>query len=193
MNKITIGVIGVCLIFGVGYEIGYRHMKIQSETYQKTSTLQIQTLQRTYTQKIAQFQQQMQAIDHRDVVTSKIVYLPSGEKIETKVIDKSVIRKTETRRATEQVGKSEVLNSSLKSGEKIEDIKSSSPVSYSKYKLMLVGIQPQNIDNINSLTSGSQIYGGIRIFSLPAWIDIGTSISSWNKISNVRVGFEIEF
>jgi len=180
MNKTTIIKYNVLLFivilsFVLGFVTANRKSRIETETLTKSHHEEIDTL----TQKLTEANTQIASMQQNNITSVKTVYLPSGERIVTKVVDKS----TEEKRVTQSVQKSDVINSSVSSSTSEVYQRKVVDNSLPYFKIGLTGLQPLGDNNL-------AITGGVRIFSLPLFATLQVPI---NNYRNLQIGCEIEF
>lgn len=180
----------ICAVFIIGismaYVISYGHFYRVEESRSLTHQTELNEMQEKYELKLKDYQNTIQNLQMNNIVSSKTVYLPSGEKIVTRVVDKTMRQSKIENRATQVVEDRDVDSERIIT--KVGDFeKRSTGSSIHHYKLGLVDMQPLKIDSVNSLTEG-QVLVGVRLFDLPIWLDVSSPIKNFD----IRIGFEIE-
>lgn len=182
----------LCFIVGIvfGFSFSLAHSKKKELSIQESRQEQLQVLQSKYSDMVKSYENKLISSKEANVMSTRTVYMPSGERIVTKVVDRSIVKEQEKNRTTEEVGNYEKSNSRFSLGENLVEKKSSSsPVSLSHYKVSIMGFQDLNIKNMTDV----QIYGAIRLFNLPIWIDVGFTPSQVIKSPQANFGIELEF
>ena len=181
-------IIGV-MLFISGYYVANRKDYVQIESLKKEHTDELVTMQKKLAHSIEMNQKLLTVSERNNIVKTVTVYKANGERVVSKVVDRSMKKVVTEESTTKKQINTEVNSSRHMVGETVAENKSISRVSSYQYIIGLSGLQLLN--GATKLADSLNIDAGLRIANLPIFVTTQAPIKS-DFYKNLSFGISIE-